>query len=143
MGVTDLQANRPRSVYDHIDLTLLNYTSGQPFSFDLAAHTEGDGRQEIRLKGEGGPLATIPAETQFRAVLSLNEVGIAGLLRFLDNQKTSTAEGVISGETEISSQTGSVAATGKLRLEGAKFNGLDIGYPIDTDFKLGARAPNR
>src|SRR5687767_14935314 len=42
IGITDLQTKQPRVVYDHIDLTLLNYAAGEPFSFDLAAHIQGE-----------------------------------------------------------------------------------------------------
>src|SRR5262245_19894617 len=42
IGITDLQQRGPRSAYDHIDLTLLDYSAGKPFSFDLAAHLPGE-----------------------------------------------------------------------------------------------------
>ena len=72
IGITDLQQRRPRAGYDHIDLTLLDYTAGKPFSFDLAAHIQGEGAQEVRLKGEGGPVSsTNPANTPFHGTLKL------------------------------------------------------------------------
>jgi uncharacterized protein involved in outer membrane biogenesis len=140
IGMTDLQLNRPRTGYDHIDLTLLDYTAGKPFSFDLAAHIQGAGAQEVRLKGEGGPIsASNPADTPFRGTLNLNQVGIDGLLKFLDTKVVTQAEGTLSGESEIASQSGTITTSGKLNLEKAQFNKLDIGYPIRFDYKLAAR----
>lgn len=143
IGVTDLQLSRPRTGYDHIDLTLLNYAPGKPFSFDLSAHIQGEGAQELRLKGEGGPISSSsPSDTPFRGTLNLNEVGIDGLLKFLNTGALTNAQGVLSGESEIASQSGSVALGGKLRLDRARFNNLDIGYPIGLDYKLGANIAN-
>ena len=85
IGITDLQHNKPRTGYEHIDLTLLHYTAEKPFSFDFGAHVQGKGVQELRLKGEGGPVsASNPAETPFHGKLNLNSVGIDGLSKFFD-----------------------------------------------------------
>ena len=140
IGITDLQKNGSRSVYDHIDLTLLDYAPGKPFTFDLAAHLQGEGAQELRLKGQGGPLAAgNPADTPFQGTLSLNEVGIDGLMQFLDMKTVSQAKGVLSGQSEIANQLGAVASNGKLSLNQAQVNGLDIGYPIQIGYKLSAQ----
>jgi uncharacterized protein involved in outer membrane biogenesis len=140
IGITDLQLNRPRIGYDHIDLTLLDLAAGKPFSFDLAAHIQGEGAQEVRLKGNGGPISSAnPAETPFRGTLTLNEVGIDGLLKFLDTKALPKAMGTLTGESEVASQSGSLTSSGKLTLDRARFNDLDIGYPIGLDYKLGAK----
>src|SRR5688572_23679849 len=36
VGVTDLEKPGTRAVYDHIDVSLLDYAEGKPFSFDVA-----------------------------------------------------------------------------------------------------------
>jgi uncharacterized protein involved in outer membrane biogenesis len=139
IGITDLQQNLPRSSYDHIDLTLLDYSAGKPFSFDLAAHIQGEGSQEIHLKGDGGPVrAADPATTPFHGTLSLNQVRIAGLLKFLDTKVVTQAEGILSGESSVSSDSGKITTSGKLNLDKAQFNKVDIGYPIQFDYKLAA-----
>jgi uncharacterized protein involved in outer membrane biogenesis len=139
IGITNLELNRPRAGYDHIDLTLLNYVPGQPFSFDLAAHIQGEGAQEVRFKGEAGPVAAAdPSATPFRGTLNLNEVGLDGLLKFLDTSTLPTARAVLSGQSDIRNESGSIASTGKFRLDAARFNDLDIGYPIDVDYEVGA-----
>jgi uncharacterized protein involved in outer membrane biogenesis len=140
LAITDLQQSGARSVYDHIDLTLLNYAPGQPFSIDLAAHIQGQGAQEVRIKGDGGPLSQDnPADTPFRGTLSLNQVGIDGLKKFLDTEMLTNAGGFLSGETQLANQPGGATAVGKLKLDQARFNGVDIGYPITLDYNLAAK----
>src|SRR5262245_15315751 len=108
VGITDLQQGKSRSVYDHIDLTLADYTAGQPFSFDLAAHIQGEGKQEVRLKGQGGPLSqSNPGETPFHATLSLNQVGLEGLKKFLDTEVLTKSSGFFSGEGQLDNKNGS------------------------------------
>ena len=140
VGYTDLQQNHPRSVYDHIDLALLNFAPGKPFEFELAARIQGGGAQDVRLKGEGGPLAKDdPGATPFHGTLNLNQVEIAGLMKFLDVSAIAQAKGILSGQSDVSSQGGSISTTGKLSLDKAQFNNLDIGYPIRLDYKMAAK----
>src|SRR5215470_12895937 len=137
MAITDLQQKRSRTVYDHIDLTLLNYAPGRPFSFDLAAHIQGERQQEIRLKGKGGPvLESNPAGTPFQANLTLNQVGLDGLTKFLESGTSAAPGGFLSGETQIEGGSGNINAQGKLTLERARFNNVDLGFPITLDYKV-------
>src|SRR5262249_1197809 len=101
IAITDHEQGQPRTVYDHIDLTLSNYRAGAPFDLDLAVHTPGEGAQELRLKGTVGPVAADdPAKTPVKATLSLKEVGIEGLRTFLGAAASSDAGGSLSGETQ-------------------------------------------
>ena len=125
VAITDHQAQQARSVYDHIELTLLNYAPGKPFSLDL-------GTQEIRLKGEGGPIADAnPTATPFHGSLSINRFDVGRVYK--------DAAGQISGETQIASAGGNLTAQGKLTVDGAKFNKLDLGYPIALDYDVAAK----
>ncbi|HYR92400.1 MAG TPA: AsmA family protein [Terriglobia bacterium] len=140
IAVTDLQKAQPRAVYDHIDLTLRDYTKGKPFSLDLAAHLQGEGAEEVHLKGEGGPVPEEnPMDTPFRGSLSLKEVGIEGLKKFLSSEALSKVAGSLSGESQISNQSGALTAVGNLKLDGGRFNGVDVGYPIGLDFNLASK----
>jgi uncharacterized protein involved in outer membrane biogenesis len=137
IALTDLQQGRDRTVYDHIDLTLRNYRADQPFTFDLAAHIQGQGQQEVRIKGTAGPISDRdPAGTPLHATLALNQVSIDGLKKFLHSDPLARSEGVFSGESQLESGSGTLSASGKLKLDGARFNGVDIGYPILLDYKL-------
>ena len=46
----------------------------------------------------------------------MNQVGIDGLLRFLDVQVLANPKGVLSGQTELSNQSGNFTSSGTLNL---------------------------
>ena len=49
-----------------------------PFTLDATVHMTGAGAQDIRLQGQGGPIAEQdPSKTPFRGTLELKQVGIA------------------------------------------------------------------
>jgi len=140
IGITDLQQNQPRAGYDHIDLTLLHFSKGQPFAFELTAHVQGDPAQQLRLKGDGGPVsAATPADTPFKGTLSLSNVNVESLMKFLNTPGITKAKGTLSGKSDVASQGGSLTTSGQLKLDGAQVNNLDIGYPIALDYKLGMK----
>ena len=137
IAITDALRKKPRTVYGPVDISLTDYTPGQPFAFDVAARLPGSGSQAIRLKGSGGPLPESgPAALPLKATVSLENVDIAGLQQFLDSGTASTANGALSGETLIESQAGKLSAIGKLELKQAKVGKLDVGYPIALDYKV-------
>jgi hypothetical protein len=139
IGITDLQQKGNRTHYDHIDLTVVDYAAGRPFSFELAAQIPGEGKQEIRLQGTAGPVSgTNAADTPFHATLNLNNVGIEGLMSFLDSKALPRIKGNLSGEGSVTGESGVVASNGKLKVDQARINDLDIGYPIGLDYKLSA-----
>ena len=105
-------------------------------------HTPGEGAQELRLKGTVGPVADDdPAKTPVKATLSLKEVGIEGLRSFLGEAASSGAAGSLSGETQIANASGNLSAAGKLRIDRARFNNLDVGYPIALDYDVTVKLP--
>jgi hypothetical protein len=71
------------------------------------------------------------ADTPFKGSLSVKQVEIGPLVP--------QARGILSGESEITSVSGNLTSSGKLKLEGAKYNNVDIGYPIGLDYKVTAR----
>jgi AsmA protein len=137
IAITDAFRKKPRTVYGPIDISLTDYKAGQPFGFDVSARLPGSGSQSIHLKGNGGPLPESgPATLPLKATVSLDGVDIAGLRQFLDSGAVSTAQGSLSGETQIDSQSGKLSANGKLELKSAKVGGVDVGYPIAFDYKV-------
>src|SRR5262249_18620308 len=77
VSVLDKQKSKTPSLYDHIDITLTDYTPGTPFTIDAVAHMPGAGSEQIRLQGKGGPLVRgQPALTPFEGTLDLKQVAI-------------------------------------------------------------------
>jgi AsmA protein len=137
VAITDLQRRQPRTVYDHIDLTLSDFAPGQPFSVEVAAHLPGTGTQEVRLQGTGGPLVQgDPTATPFHGTLDLKGVGLVGLRQFLNNPTLANADGVLSGVSNIQSESGKLSAVGQMTIQNARVNGVDVGYPITADYNL-------
>ena len=137
IAITDHLKRQPRTIYEPIDASLLDYAPGKPFSFDATAHIPGEGSQEIRVKGTGGPLLEGgPAAMPLKAAITLSNIDIAGLRKFLDSEYLSKAAGTVAGETQVQSQSGKLAAKGTLNLKNVKIGGVDVGYPVDLDYDL-------
>ncbi len=137
VAVTDLQDHKPRTVYDHINLTLTDFTPRAPFNLDASVHLPGSGNQEIRLQGKGGPLShTDPASTPFKGTLELKGVVISGLQKFLQSPALVNTDGVLSGRTNIASESGKILASGQMNLDKPRLRGIDMGYPINADYDV-------
>jgi len=143
IAITDLQDRRPRTVYDHIDLKLMDFAPTTPFTVEASVHLPGAGSQEVGLKGKGGPLAhDNPATTPFKGALDLKNVDIAGLQKFLQSPALINTAGVLSGHTDIDSENGKLSASGQMNLDKPKLHGIDVGYPINADYSVSEDVPN-
>ena len=137
VAVTDQQARKPRAVYDHIDLTLSGFAPDTPFSVDASVHFPGQGAGEIRLQGKGGPVhQPDPATTPFHGTLDLKGVGIAGFQKFLQTPALANTDGVLSGRSNIASESGNLSATGQMTADQLRVRGLEVGYPITADYDV-------
>jgi uncharacterized protein involved in outer membrane biogenesis len=137
VALTDLETSPQPTVYDHIDVTLSNFTPGEPFTLDAAAHLPGPGTQDVRLQGKGGPLVrNDPATTPFQGTLDLKQVGIAGLAKFLNSEALTGTDGIITGQTEIHSASGTISAKGLTTIQNVRLKGNELGYPITADYDL-------
>ena len=143
VAITDLQDRKPRTVYDHINLKLTDFAPDSPFNLDASVHLPGAGSQEVSLKGKGGPLSqTNPAATPFKGTLDLKGVEIAGLQKFLQSPALANTDGVLSGHTDIASESGKLSAKGQMDLEKPRLHGIDVGYPINLDYDVSDDLPN-
>jgi AsmA protein len=136
ISVLDQQKSKTPSLYDHIDVTLKNFSPDKPFSIDAAVHMAGSG-SEARLQGEGGPIVQgAPATTPFRGSVTLKQVGISDLSKFFNAPAMSGSDGSLTGETKINSQNGKLTAQGDTNIQNAKVHGMDLGYPIAAQYDL-------
>jgi len=137
VAVTDLQQHQQRSVYDHIDLLLNDYSPHSAFSIQAQAHMPGAGEQTIALNGQAGPLRTDDiALSPFNGRFDFTEVSLAGLQRFLNLQQLQNSDGVITGRIDASNRDGNFASNGKLQARNVRLRGVDLGYPVAADYNV-------
>ncbi len=137
ISVLDQKQSKTPIFYDHIDVTLKDYSPTTPFTIDAAVHMSGAGSQEVRLQGKGGPIVEAdPATTPFHGTLTLNQVGIADLTKFLNAPAVNGTDGTLSGKMKINSESGKLTAEGETDVQNAKVRGMELGYPIVTQYDL-------
>src|SRR5580693_2249879 len=137
VAITDLQNSKPRTVYDHINVKLTDFAPDSPFNLDASVQLPGSGNQEVSLQGKGGPLSHAnPASTPFKGTFELKGVQIAGLQKFLQTPALVNTDGVLSGHTDIASESGKLSANGQMDLEKPRLHGIEVGYPINLDYDV-------
>ncbi len=135
VAVTDIQKHQSRSVYDHIDVSLENFAPGKPFDFSLAAHLPGQGKQVAKLEGRAGPIDDARmVNTPFDGKITLDEVSLAGVQKFLNSESLSQMNATVTGNASVKNQGGKVASKGDLKIENAVVKGHQIGYPITVNY---------
>jgi uncharacterized protein involved in outer membrane biogenesis len=137
VAVTDEQARRGTSVYNHIDATLSDFAPDRPFSIRAAAHLAGAGNQEIRLDGNGGPIRQDqPRATPFHGTLDLQQIAISNARQFVSSSALAKVNGTLSGHSNISSDNGKLAASGGMNVESVRIDNRDLGYPIAVQYSI-------
>jgi uncharacterized protein involved in outer membrane biogenesis len=137
VAVTDQQAKRATSVYNHIDATLTNFAPGRPFSIRAAAHLGGAGNQEIRLNGSGGPIRQDqPAATPFHGTVDLQQAAISDARQFVNSPALAQVNGNLSGHSNISSDKGKLTANGTMNIENMRLENRDLGYPVSVQYNI-------
>ncbi len=136
ISVLDQAKSKTPSLYDHIDVSLKNFSPKSAFTVDAAVRLAGSS-QEAKLKGEGGPIVNgNPAETPFHGTLSLKQIGLSDFAKFMNSPALEGTDGIISGETKISSQAGKLSAQGQTQIQNAKVRGMELGFPITAQYDL-------
>lgn len=136
------QSNTP-SLYNHIDVTLKDFSPDTAFTVDATVHMAGAGEQAITLQGKGGPINSQDATlTPFHGTLQLKNVGVSDFTKFLNSPATAGTDGVLTGETKIDSDGGKVTANGQTNIQNAKVRGMELGYPVSTQYDLTDDLPN-
>jgi AsmA protein len=136
VSVLDQAKGKTPSVYDHIDVTLKNFSPAKPFSVDAAVRLAGSS-QEAKLTGEGGPIVNgNPVATPFRGTLSLKEIGLSDFAKYMNSPALEGTDGTITGETKINSQSGKLTAQGQTEIKNPKIKGMELGFPITAQYDL-------
>jgi len=101
ISLLDQTQSKTPSLYNHIDVTLKNFAINGPFTVDATVHLAGAGAQDLRLQGQGGPVAEQElSKTPFHGTLELKQVGIADFTKFLNSPALTGADGVMTGSDE-------------------------------------------
>ncbi len=145
VALTDQAANQPRSVYDHIDLTISDFGPGKKFGVDAGIHLPGQGKQLVDFKGKVGPMQPgNSAATPVDGHLSLQEVSLAAVNKFAAGTLPPQTDTTASGDADIKSQSSMLSAKGDLKLQNSTLRGSKLDFPINATYDLSAdRAQNK
>jgi AsmA protein len=137
VAITDFQKHQSRAVYDHIDLSVSDFAPNQEFTIKAAAHLPGQGKQEILLDGKGGPIKQADLlNTNFNGNLSMEQVSVDALQKFLNSAALNGIDAQISGSTKVQNSGGKIASSGDLRLENTEIHNVKVGYPIAFNYDV-------
>jgi hypothetical protein len=143
LGVTDERTKNPRTVYNHIDLTLTGFAPGKQFDFDLAAHFPGQGKELLAFNGKAGPLEA--GKTQAVPVnghISIQQISLAGLNSVAAGAIPPNTDASATGDATITSNNGNTGCKGNLRLDNPVVRGAKVAYPIETQYDLSMNDKN-
>ena len=137
ISLLDQTQSKTPSLYNHIDVTLKDFSLDTPFTIDAATHMAGTGTEEIRLQGQGGPIAEQDLmNTPFHGTLDIKQVEITDLTKFLNSPALNGTDGVITGQIKITNDSGKVTAEGETNIEKGRVRGMELGYPIAAQYDL-------
>jgi len=135
VSILDQQKSKTPSLYDHIDITLKDFSPDTSFTVDASVHMAGSGSQGVRLQGKGGPIVNAqPAATPFQGTLSLKQVSIGDLSKFMNSPALNGTDGTIDGDTKINNDSGKLTAQGEVHVQNAKVHGSELGFPVVTQY---------
>jgi uncharacterized protein involved in outer membrane biogenesis len=137
VAITDQHAKTPRTVYNHIDLTVTGFAPGKAFNLEAGVHFPGQGKELLAFRGTVGPLAAANAEaTPIDGNVSLQEVSLAGLNSVDAGAIPPNTDASMSGNANIASANGAIACKGTLTLTNAVVRGAKVNYPVDAQYDL-------
>ncbi|HWS91403.1 MAG TPA: AsmA family protein, partial [Mycobacterium sp.] len=118
VAITDLQQKKPRAVYDHIDITLKDFTPGKRFDFDAQAHLPAKGKELIaaHLSAVTPAVPSKLADSDFDGNVSLEAVSLTGLQSFLGSTPSEVAKSVFNGKLDFQSRGGMLNGKGAIEV---------------------------
>jgi AsmA protein len=137
VSLTNQRTKSPRTVYNHIDLTLTDFAPGKQFDIAAQIHFPGPGTELVSFNGKAGPLATSGAQaTPVSGQLRVEQVSLAGINSVAAGTIPPNSDASASGVATISSQNGTIAAKGNLDLQNTTVRGAKLNYPVNTQYDL-------
>ncbi len=136
VALTDALHQQARNVYDHIDLTMNDFSQDKAFSVDLGVHLPGEGKQLAEFKGKVGPLTSSPPPVVGR--LSLQQVSLSAVNRFAAGALPANTDSVLSGATDVDTSGGKIGAKGDLEMANTMIRGSKLDYAIKAKYELSA-----
>jgi|GEM_PF-6662230 len=135
---TDLAAQQPPQVIEHIDLQLADFAPGKEFTIEGSLQLPGAKSQAISWTGQGGPLDPAdPAATPLELKLRLDEIDLAGLQALLGSS-TAAAGAIVTGEIRLHARAPKIDLAGKLTLDHLRAGDVELTEAIEADFELSA-----
>ncbi len=140
VALTDAMHQQARTVYDHIDLKVTDFTQDKPIGVDLGVHLPGEGKQLAEFKGKVGPLSEGSNSSLPPVVghISLEEVSIAAVNRFAAGALPDKTDSVLSGAADVDTSGGKIGAKGDLDFANTMIRGSKLDYPIKAKYDLAA-----
>ncbi|MBV8570127.1 MAG: AsmA family protein [Acidobacteriaceae bacterium] len=137
VAVTNERTKSPRTVYNHIDLTVTGFAPGKQFDVDAAVHFPGQGKELLSFHGKAGPVAASGAEaTPIDGRLTVEQVSLAGFNSVTGGSIPPNTDAVTSGNADVRSSNGTVSCKGNLTLTNAVIQGARLNYPIESQYDL-------
>ncbi|MEO8662736.1 MAG: AsmA family protein [Bryobacteraceae bacterium] len=129
LAVTDLEARSPRTVYDHIDMTLSGYAPGQKFDLDAKLRLPGSG--SVSVTGTGGPVPS----TAFTGTVKATDVSLAGVRGLLGTGKLD-ADATINAEAKLSAVGDATNIEGTLTAKDVRYGDMKMGQTVDVAYRV-------
>ena len=138
VAMTDMLHHEPRSVYDHIDLKLTDFSQNKKFGVEVGLHLPGEGKQLAEFKGDVGPLtqgsnSSLPPVTGH---MTLEQVSLAAVNSFAAGTIPAQTDSTLSGSADVDTSGGNIMAKGDLKLDNTTIRGAKIGYAIKTKYDV-------
>jgi AsmA protein len=137
VGLTNQFTHQPRTVYQHINLTLSGFAPNKAFDTDLAVQFPGSGKQTLAFNGKVGPLKPgDAAATPVTGKISIQDVSLAGINSLVPNTVPAQTDAVLTGTADVNTTNEILSVKGNLNANNAVVRGYKVDYPIKANYDL-------
>ena len=143
IAVRDLSKSGSRSVYDHIDVTVKDFSPGKAFEATATVRMPAPGKGSLTLEAKGGPL-NVPG-APFSGHLAIHEASLGSLAQFLGSTGGhAEIHGTLAGTAEFESVNSLFKVKGTLDVKDADFAGAGGSgvLSLEAQVRGGGSAPD-